>query len=128
MPQHKVKRTDRATEKWLLKHQEYVALSGNKIYAERVLGAKKQITYDTSENRFVKFILKSTIANIEEFQKRYYKTVKKTEEQVMIDADCMIRDIRRVLNNSFLNDVTASLTAVAVISVLTSDIYISPFK
>lgn len=24
----------------------------------------------------------------------------------MIDADCMIRDIRRVLNNSFLNDVT----------------------
>lgn len=106
MPQHKVKRTDRATEKWLLKHQEYVALSGNKIYAERVLGANKQITYDTSENRFVKFILKSTISNIEEFQKRYCKTVKRTEEQVMLDADCMIRDIRRVLNNSFLKDVT----------------------
>lgn len=106
MSQHKVKRNDRTTEKWLLKHQEYVEYSGGKIYAERVLGAKKQITYDTSENRFVKFILKSTIAKLEEFQKRYRKTVQKTEEKVMTDADCMIRDIRRVLNTSFLKDVT----------------------
>lgn len=106
MSQHKVKRTDRATEKWLLKHQEYVEQSGGKIRAERVLGAKKRITYDTSENRFVKFILKSTIVKIEEFQKRYCKTVQKAEEQVVTDAECMIRDIRRVLNTSFLKDVT----------------------
>ena len=106
MSQHKVKRTDRATEKWLLKHQEYVEQSRGKIRAERVLGAKQRITYDTSENRFVKFILKSTIVKIEEFQKRYCKTVQKAEEQVMTDAECMIRDIRRVLNTSFLKDVT----------------------
>lgn len=106
MPQHKVKRTDRTTEKWLLKHQEYVNYSDGVILAERVLGAKKQITYDTSENRFVKFILKSTVAKIEEFKKRYFKSVQNTEEQVMNDADSMIRDIRRVLNTSFLKDVT----------------------
>jgi len=106
MPQHKVKRTDRITEKWLLKHQEYVNYSDGVIVAERVLGAKKQITYDTTENRFVKFILKSTVAKIDEFKKRYFKSVQNTEEQVMMDADNMIRDIRRVMNTSFLKDVT----------------------
>lgn len=106
VPHHKLKRTDRVTEKWLMKHQEYVYCTNGKIQAEKAMGAKKQITYDTSENRFVKFILKSTISKLEEFLKRYQATFNKTEEKVLVDADDMLRDIRRALNTSFLKNVT----------------------
>lgn len=105
MSEYKIKRTDRNTEKWLMKHQEYVVCSASQITAERVLGAKKQITYDTTENRFVKFILKSTISKLQDFLKRYQKTVAITEERVVSDANEMIRDVRRVMNTSFLKNV-----------------------
>ena len=58
MPEYKIKRTDRITEKWLMKHQEYVVCSASQITEERALRAKKQIKYDTTEIRFVKFIMK----------------------------------------------------------------------
>lgn len=105
MPEYKIKRTDRNTEKWLMKHQEYVVCSASQITAERALRAKKQITYDTTENRFVKFILKSTISKLQDFLKRYQKTVAITEERVVSDANEMIRDVRRVMNTSFLKNV-----------------------
>lgn len=103
---HKVKKTDRATEKWMMKHQDNVQIINGKIVADRVLGVRKQITYDTAENRYVKFVLKSTISKIEEFQKRYAKSVSQVEDHVISDANNMIRDIRRVLNLSFLKDVS----------------------
>ena len=106
VPEYKAKRTDRKSEKWLLKHQEYMDFSEESFNAEKVLTAKKQITYDTSENKFVKFIIKSTIAKLEEFLKRYQKSVQTTEEKVIENATGMIRDLRRVMNTSFLKDVT----------------------
>ena len=66
VPEYKSKRTDRKSEKWLLKHQEYMDFSEESFNAEKVLTAKKQITYDTSENKFVKFIIKSTIIYLNE--------------------------------------------------------------
>ena len=106
VPAHKAKRTDRMSEKWLLKHPDQVLLESGTIVAEKVLTAVKQVTYDTSENRFVKFILLSTVKKLEAFKKRYYGSVKQTEEHVIADADLMIREVRRVLNMSFLHDVS----------------------
>ncbi len=53
MPAYKAKRTDRATEKWLMKHPDRAMLCKGTPMAERVLAAVKQVTYDTTENRFV---------------------------------------------------------------------------
>lgn len=106
LPQHKIKKTDRATEKWLMKHQEYVRYADGKIQAEKALGVKKQITYDTTENRFVKFILKSTVEKLEEFLIRYQKPGFKTEEKVIADANEMIKEVRNIINNTFLHEVT----------------------
>lgn len=106
VPAHKAKRTDRMSEKWLLKHPDQVLLESGTIVAEKVLTAVKQVTYDTAENRFVKFILLSTVKKLEAFKKRYYGSVKQTEEHVIADADLMIREVRRVLNMSFLHDVS----------------------
>jgi predicted component of viral defense system (DUF524 family) len=42
----------------LLNHPEYVQKQANGIAASKVLVVRKQITYDTVENKFAKFILK----------------------------------------------------------------------
>ena len=106
VPAHKVKRIDRMSEKWILKHPDQVLLESGTIAAEKVLTAVKQVTYDTSENRFVKFILSSTVKKLEAFKKRYIGSVKQTEEHVISDANLMIREVRRILNMSFLHDVS----------------------
>lgn len=97
VPTHKAKKMDRASEKWFARHQGC---------ADRILALKKQVIYDTSENRFVKFILKSTIKKLEEFVKRYNKSVDRTEEKVLSDADRMIKDMKRVLNMTFFQGVS----------------------
>ncbi len=106
VPAHKAKRTDRVTEKWIMKHPGQVSVESGTIVAEKVLTAVKQVTYDTSENRFVKFILLSTVKKLEAFKKRYIGSVKQAEEHVIDDADHMIREVRRILNMSFLYNVS----------------------
>ena len=106
VPAHKAKRIDRMSEKWILKHPDQVSLESGTVVAEKVLTAVKQVTYDTSENRFVKFILSSTVKKLEAFKKRYIGSVKQTEEHVISDANLMIREVRRILNMSFLHDVS----------------------
>lgn len=107
VPEYKAKRTDRKSEKWLMSHQSNIALDRKgDLVVDRVLSARKQITYDTNENRFVKFILKATIRKLEDFVVRYKKSVKNPEETVLLEADRMIRKVRNVLNTSFLRDVS----------------------
>lgn len=106
VPAHKVKRTDQVSEKWIMKHPNHVLLESGTIVAEKVLTAVKQVTYDTSENRFVKFILSSTVKKLEAFKKRYIGSVKQTESHIIEDADHMIREVRRIMNMSFLHDVS----------------------
>ena len=43
---------------------------------------------------------------LEAFKKRYIGSVKQTEEHVISDANLMIREVRRILNMSFLHDVS----------------------
>ena len=106
VPTYKAKRTDRISEKWFVKHSNQAAVDSGKIAAEKIYAAVKRVTYDTAENRFVKFLLLSTVKKLEAFKKRYVDSVKKTEEHVIIEADKMIREVRRVLSMSFLRDVS----------------------
>ena len=105
VPEYKAKRTDRVSEKWLIKHQSNVEISDGNMNVSRILAARKQITYDTAENRFVKFILKSTIKKLDEFVSRYKKNVRQVEANVIDSAEDMMRSVRRVLNSTFLQDV-----------------------
>ncbi len=106
VPTHKAKRTDRKSEQWLMKHGDTVSIKSGTIETERVLSASKQITYDTTENRFVKFILNSTITKIEAFKKRYTGSVRLVEEHIINEANSMVGEVRRILNMSFLSDVS----------------------
>lgn len=106
VPEHKAKRTDKISEKWLMKHQNNIAETATGFDASRVLAVKKRITYDTNENRFVKFILKSTIRKVEDFLNRYLNSAVVVEENIIVKANEMISSIRGVLNTSFLREVS----------------------
>lgn len=106
VPEHKARRTDKLSEKWLMKHQNNIAETATGFDVSRVLAVKKRITYDTNENRFVKFILKSTIRKIEDFLNRYLNSTVVVEENIIVKANEMISSIRGVLNTSFLREVS----------------------
>ena len=111
VPYYKAKRTDKTSINWLRKRQDRMVITDGVVAAERLLTAKKQLTYDTEENRFVKYILKSTVKRLDEFIKRYTRYAKSVaggepEEKVIQDAQRMKRDVKRVMHSSFLQDVS----------------------
>lgn len=105
VPEHKVKRTDRRSEKWLLTHPQYIHLEKKQMNVSRVLAGKKAITYDTIENRFVKFILQSTIRRIQDFVARYKQSVPHTEDHILETSENMIRFLQQFLSRGFLSEV-----------------------
>lgn len=106
VPEHKARRIDKMSEKWLLKHQNNIAEIAIGFDVSKVLAVEKRITYDTNENRFVKFILRITIRKIEDFLDRYLNSSVVVEEAIVAKANEMISSVRGVLNNSFLKEVS----------------------
>ncbi len=105
LPFHKVKKTDNKSIKWLHKHPEFIVINNQKFLAERALSAEKRITYDTQENRIVKFMLLSTVRRIEDFLRRYQKCTKTPDEKVVASAIKMSGELRRLLTSTFLESV-----------------------
>ena len=106
VPYYKVNRTDSRSEKWLQKHSEYLKRDGNTILADRVLSVRKQITYDTQENRLVKFMLRSTICRINDFINRYMKSTQNPDQKILSGAKKMKMELQRILSASFLSEVS----------------------
>lgn len=105
VPAHKVKKTDNKTVNWLLKHPENVVQMDGRYAADKAPTVRKRITYNTIENQFIKFILKSTIKRLKEFKVRYEKSTKVTEDVVMTKVDYMVATLNKTINNSFLREV-----------------------
>lgn len=106
MPAYKARRTDARSEKWLVNHPEYVQKRADGIAASKVLAVRKQITYDTVENQFAKFILNSTVKQLQDFKRRYLESAEKIDTVVVDKATSMISAIKRSISTSFLEDVS----------------------
>ena len=106
MPAYKARRTDARSEKWLVNHPEYVQKRVDGIAVSKVLAVRKQITYDTVENQFAKFILNSTIKQLQDFKRRYLESADKVDSVVVNKATSMISAIKRAVSTSFLEDVS----------------------
>ncbi len=107
LPSHKVKRTDNKTIRWIEKHPEYTRRTGGSVVVARALAVKKQVTYDTKENQFTKYILLTTTKKLEAFKNNYLKLQRKEDEAVISQLDGMIRELNRRCNNTFLAQVDA---------------------
>ena len=106
MPSYKARRTDAKSEKWLVNHPEYVQKRADGVAVSKVLAVRKQITYDTVENQFAKFILNSTVKQLQDFKRRYLDSAEKVDTVVVDKATAMISTIKRAISTSFLEDVS----------------------
>ena len=110
LPHYKAVRTDVRSERWLCRHPEYIRVTDKGFQTEKILSVKKKITYDTQENRLVKFMLRSTIQKIEDFTQRYVKTTRVPDDDILSDAGRMCRELRRFLTTTFLAEVSENNT------------------
>ena len=105
VPAHKVKKIDNQTIKWLQKHPEHVVPMYACYSAVKAPTVKKQITYNTLENQFAKFILKSTIKKLRDFRERYTRSTRKPEDTVLNSVDSMTAVLNKLVNTTFLREV-----------------------
>ncbi len=105
VPAHKVKKIDNQTIKWLQKHPQHVVPLTAGYSAVKAPTVKKQITYNTIENQFTKFILKSTVKKLKDFGDRYARSTRNPEPEVLRSVDTMTAALNKYINASFLREV-----------------------
>lgn len=105
-PHYKPTRTDNRSVRWIQKHPEYVRQGNTALQVEKILAVRKRTTYDTQENRFVKYMLQATIRKIEDFSLRYRKSKQKPDNSILNGAGKMSRELQRILSSTFLSEVS----------------------
>lgn len=105
LPEHKVKRMDVRGYRWLEKHPDHVKKDGRRILADRTLSVRKQVTYDTKENRMSKYILHTTVKKLEYFKRNYQKLQREKDQAVINELDSMIREIQRRIHTAFFMEI-----------------------
>ena len=117
LPSHKIKQIDSRAIKWIEKHPDQATYINGNVAVSRTMAVKKQVTYDTKENRLTKYILQSTVRKLHGFKNNYLKLLRVTDEEIIKKIDLMISQLNRRLNSSFLAEVdpqpeTASMSLV----------------
>lgn len=105
VPANKVKRTNRDTIKWLRKNQREITKKDSGYCINRALTVNKEITYDTMENRFVKFIVNTIRQRIQNVKNHYEKLARTADPTLLDNLQGMIRGIDVRLYSDFFNRV-----------------------
>ncbi len=107
---HKLRRTDNKTLQWLSKHPDRIKRFEGKNLVKSALGVQKKITYDTVENRLVKFMLMTTVKRLSKFRLIYISSFKYAEKsadiEVIKNIDTMLSKINRELDNPKFSEVS----------------------
>lgn len=109
MPTYKLHGAQAKTINWMNSHPGAAVRTGDgKIRFERALGVKKQITFDTFENQFVKYILESTLRRLIQLEKVYTKDgySRDTDAELIKKIQCMQSQIRKKIQYTFLSEVS----------------------
>ena len=108
---HKIKRADNQTARWLEKHPYHVKRSDKSFFVDKALSVKRQITYNTKENRLTKYILRSTVQKLNEFRRNYIHLQRELDPEIIDKIDGMIQGINRRCNTGFFENVSAMETS-----------------
>lgn len=107
LPGYKVKRIDSQTRKWIEKHPEQAQYVNGRLGVNKALAVKRQVTYDTKENRLTKHILQSTMKRLQSFKHNYLHLQRDEDKAIVAQIDEMISGLNRRSNASFLAEVSA---------------------
>lgn len=105
LPSHKIKRIDNRGLRWIENHPDLAKRGNGRVLVSKALAVKKQITYDTKENRLTKYILQTTAKKLESFKANYLNLQRSEDANVVAQIDDMIRNLNRRSNASFLANV-----------------------
>lgn len=89
----------------MINHPSHIAEINGEFESDRCLTVHKQVTVDTLENRMIKFILSSTVKQMEAFLLNYQEMDRTEDETIVMQIHRMISGIRRRLNSPALADV-----------------------
>lgn len=107
-PAARVKKISKKSIKWINKNNQFYDRENN--MPTRLIDVEKRITYDTFENRFLKWIILETIKRIKQFIHNY-REVKSIDidnsvnNQVILEAEKMIQKLNFYVKHSFLKNV-----------------------
>ena len=107
LPQHKIRKYDNRTIRWIEKHPEHVKKTPDGLTVDRALAVQKYVTYDTRENRLAKYMLAQTARRLEIFKKQYMMTERPDKQRLADELDRMIRGIRRRYTGNFPSTIQA---------------------
>ena len=103
VPYHKVKKTDQTTIKWLTNHPSFLNRTPSGFKAVKAPNVKKQITYNTLENQFIKFMIQSTVKRLNNFSELYGNG--REDDDIIKAVDDMVKKLNGYINYSFLRNV-----------------------
>ncbi|HHV95639.1 MAG TPA: DUF2357 domain-containing protein [Clostridiaceae bacterium] len=104
-PFNKIKKVNISTITWLEKHPHNIVMHNGRYLPTKALTMKKYISYDTFENRFVKYIVKTIIKKLENVKIFYSKLDRVKDTQVFKTINDMYNNIKRYIELTFLKDV-----------------------
>lgn len=105
LPSSRVKKINRQSIKWMRRNTQYYDQElGLPV---KMLNIDKQTSFDTFENRFVKWIISELLKKLTDFEKRYRQIYKEEyiEEDVLKLVESMSKKLDFILKHSFLNDI-----------------------
>lgn len=111
LPPYKAKRTDSRSKKWIQNHPEFIKKEGQLYNVQKILTPRKQITYDTKENQFLKFILMSIKQKLNNFEANYKLLGENVQSEIIGKIHRMIASVDKYLNTTFLSEVSVSNTS-----------------
>lgn len=105
VPFHKLKKTNAATLRWLERNPQNLLKLDDRYVPQRALTVKKSISFDTFENRFIKYILKTITKKLDGVKHNYLRLGRKTDDHIIKRLDFMKQEIAKKIEFSFLKDV-----------------------
>jgi len=123
---HQVKKVTVKSQKWLRKNQNLFKEDGagplfvvNKRYIpEKLVESKKIKSFDTDENRFLKWVLQQLGFRLKSFKKQYMQALQnRLDEQFINKIDRLLNQTQRMLKKDFLKEVS-NLSRISISLVL----------
>jgi len=104
LPSSRVKKINRQSIKWMRRNTQYYDQElGLPV---KMLNIDKQTSFDTFENRFIKWIISELMKKLTDFEKSYRDIFKEHVDQTILDiVESMSKRLDFLLKHSFLNNI-----------------------
>lgn len=107
LPEHKIKKTDQKTIRWLEGHPDQIVKHNGNYHINKALAVRKYVTYDTKENQLAKYMIVSTAKRLESFKKQYACLQRESDPGLISRLDAMISGLNRRSNSGIMREVKA---------------------